>query len=74
MCMGGSPSTPAVTAAVIPQPSQVPQAAAVRANVAGNGGAPTGGPGGGTASTFLSGTGGVDPSTLTLGKNALLGM
>lgn len=74
MCIG-SPSMPApVAAAAIPQPAQVPTPAAVLAGVNANGGAPSAGPGGGQLSTFTSGSSGVDPNSLTLGKNALLGM
>lgn len=74
MCMGSGSSTPAIAATQMPQASQVPQTAAVRNGVALSGGAPSSGPGGGVASTFLTGAGGIDPSALTLGKNALLGM
>ncbi len=52
------------------QASQIPDAAGTRTALTGaaqGGGAP------GIAQTFLSGTGGVDPSLLQLGRNTLLG-
>lgn len=73
--MGGQNKAPKpATPPTAPQPSQAPQAQGVLAGIQANGGAPSAGPGGGQASTFLSGAGGVAPSTLTLGRNALLGM
>ena len=53
-----------------PQAAKTPDAAGVRNSLAGSaqgGGGPT------VAQTFLTGTGGVDPSLLQLGKNTLLG-
>jgi hypothetical protein len=53
-----------------PQASKAPAVQAVQAGQAGTGqsaGAP------GVAQTFLTGASGVDPSTLNLGKNTLLG-
>lgn len=70
---GGNKAPKPAAPAPAPQASKVPDAAGVRAGEAANGGAPASGPGGGTASTFLSGAGGVDPNSLTLGRNALLG-
>lgn len=54
----------------LPQASQSPDAQAVRTAMSGMGqagGAP------GIAQTFLTGASGIDSSTLTLGKNLLLG-
>lgn len=53
-----------------PQASKAPGAQAVQADQAGTGQA-GGSPG--VAQTFLTGAAGVDPSTLNLGKNTLLG-
>lgn len=55
-----------------PQPSEAPVRKAI--GTAGGGGPAVGGPGGvGNASTFLTGSVGVDPRTLQLGRNTLLG-
>ena len=66
-----SPNIPApVKPDALPQASQVPDAQGVRAGQSGAGqagGAP------GIAQTFLTGTGGVDPDSLKLGKTSLLG-
>lgn len=62
---GAKPTTPAKP----PQASKAPNAAGMRRD---NGAA--GGINAGQASTMLTGTAGVDPSKLTLGKNTLLGM
>ena len=61
----------------LPAPEKPPQATKApdrQAVVAGN--AAAAGPGGalaGNSSTFLTGPAGIDPSTLNLGKNTLLG-
>lgn len=66
--MLSKPKTPDVPAPEKPpQASKSPEVAAVRQQ---NVSAPTGP---GNSSTFLSGTNGVDPSTLSLGKSTLLG-
>lgn len=49
------------------------QANARTANSSATAGAPGAGGGGSGVGTMLTGPGGVDPSTLTLGKNTLLG-
>lgn len=62
--------TAAAAEANRPQASKAPNSQAVQASEAGAGqagGAP------GVAQTFLTGAGGIDPSTLNLGKNTLLG-
>lgn len=62
---GAKPTTPAKP----PQASKAPNAAGMRRD---NGAA--GGVNAGPASTMLTGTAGVDPSKLTLGRNTLLGL
>lgn len=65
-----APGTPKVNAPTKMQAGQTPDALGTRQGLAGagqGGGAP------GIAQTFLSGTGGVDPSLLQLGRNTLLG-
>lgn len=64
------PDAPKVQAPTKLQASSVPDAAGTRQNLAGMG---QGGGSPGIAQTFLSGTGGVDPSMLQLGRNTLLG-
>lgn len=65
------PKTPDIAASTPPpQASQVPDANGVRTGQMGTG---QGGGQPGVAQTFLTGAGGVDPSTLKLGKNTLLG-
>lgn len=64
------PDAPKIQAPGKPQVSQVPDAAGTRQSLAGMG---QGGGSPGIAQTFLSGTGGVDPSLLQLGRNTLLG-
>ena len=66
--MMGGQSQPALTPP--PQPSQAPSTQNVAAGQAGTGQA---GGAAGIAQTFLSGTGGIDPSLLKLGKTSLLG-
>ena len=78
--LGGLPSfvnpkppkqaAPIVTPAPVMQSSKSPDVSAIRTNLAGSGQA-GGSPG--VAQTFLTGAGGVDPSTLTLGRTLLLG-
>lgn len=69
-----APKTPSVE---IPQPTKPPQASKApdrAATVATNKAAA--GPGGamsGNSGTFLTGASGIDPSSLNLGKNTLLG-
>jgi len=63
-------SAPAIAAPPQTQASQAPDAMGQRAALAGSG---QGGGSPGIAQTFLSGTQGVDPSLLQLGKNTLLG-
>lgn len=71
-------NTPQAPKATAPQPApqsgQAPSAAGALSAIQANGGAPSAGPGGGQASTFLTGASGVDPSKLTLGRNAILGL
>lgn len=68
---GGSKSQPTAAAPVAPPQSSVtPDAKTVRANTTG---APETGPGGGIATTLLTGPQGVDSSKLNLGKTMLLG-
>jgi len=66
-----APSIPAPQAPIAPpQASSAPQVQGVQAAMGGTGqagGAP------GAASTILTGAGGVDPNSLTLGKKSLLG-
>lgn len=62
------PATPATPPQS--QSSKLPDAGSVAGDMTGTGQA-GGSPG--VAQTMLTGTGGVDPSTLTLGKNTLLG-
>lgn len=64
----------AATPQPAPQSGQAPSAAGALSAIQQNGGAPSAGPGGGQASTFLTGSSGVDPSKLTLGRNAILGL
>lgn len=68
-----APKTPPLEGAVQPpkeQGEKAPDAGAVRAQQTGTGQA-GGSPG--VAQTFLTGSGGIDPSLLQLGKSTLLG-
>lgn len=66
------PKPPGVQAPVKPpQASKTPDQAGIASKNLSD--ALPGGPLTGNAGTFLTGAGGVDPSTLTLGKNTLLG-
>lgn len=70
---GGNSAPPPLQLPVAPPPPQAakaPDAQSVKQDAAGQGqagGAP------GVAQTFLTAAGGVDPNTLQLGKNTLLG-
>jgi hypothetical protein len=71
--MGGDKSkkmTPPPAPPPLPQASKAPDINAIRTSLAGAGQA---GSSPGVAQTFLTGAGGVDPSTLTLGRTLLLG-
>lgn len=61
--------------APVAQPAQAAPQAAKTPDRAGVGGATAGaaGPGGATGGTFLTGPAGVDPNSLNLGRNTLLG-
>jgi hypothetical protein len=67
------PDAPA--AAAVPAPEKPPQATKTpdRKAVGSANAAMAAGPMAGNASTFLTGSGGVDPGALNLGKNTLLG-
>jgi hypothetical protein len=65
-----TPKIKAPEAVPMPQMSKAPDLNAIRNSQAGPGQA-GGSPG--VAQTFLTGAGGVDPSTLTLGRTLLLG-
>ena len=64
---------PKPSAPNVPAPPQASQAPDVAGTVKGMAGAGQGGGAPGVAQTFLTGSGGVDPSLLQLGKNTLLG-
>ena len=67
------PKAPQAPAVAPPEKPPQPTANPVRNAVAAVGNTQMGGPAVGNAGTFLSGPAGVDPKTLTLGRNTLLG-
>lgn len=73
MCMSSSKAPAYTPPPDPPQPARSPEVQAVASETKGMGQA--GGSGGtpGAAQTMLTGPGGVDPKTLLLGKNTLLG-
>lgn len=68
-----APKTPAPTIATPEKPPQATKAPDRTAMLAANASAAMPGAMRGNSSTFLSGTGGIDMSTLNLGRNTLLG-
>lgn len=66
-----APEVAAAQATAAPQAATTPTAQSVQSNMANANGSSGGTPG--VGATMLTGTGGVDPNTLNLQKNTLLG-